>query len=139
MKRPAPGLNNMPKIPSKKSPPPLAKPRANILKSDDTSEFKSAFSNRIVSIVLLNPYPTINGSVKEINFRIFCFCFIIMNIKKKNRGMIIKIISPLIMNPNIKKLAEIVEYNILGVSRNFLKYKNPARAKNTEGTILYDV
>ena len=39
MKRPAPGLNNMPKIPSKKSPPPLAKPRANILKSDDTSEF----------------------------------------------------------------------------------------------------
>ena len=69
MKRPAPGLNNMPKIPSKKSPPPLAKPRANILKSDDTSEFKSAFSNRIVSIVLLNPYPTTNGSVKEINFR----------------------------------------------------------------------
>ena len=53
--------------------------------------------------------------------------------------MIIKIISPLIMNPNIKKLAEIVEYNILGVSRNFLKYKNPARAKNTEGTLLNDV
>ena len=54
-------------------------------------------------------------------------------------GIIIKTISFLTIKPNIKKLAEMSEYNILGVSRNFLKYRNPTRAKNTDGALLYDV
>ena len=54
-------------------------------------------------------------------------------------GIMIKIISGLTMKPKTKKLAEIVEYSIFEDSRNFLKYRNPARAKKTDGALLNDV
>ena len=34
---------------------------------------------------------------------------------------------------------DIDEYSILFESKNFLKYKNPARRKNTDGALLNDV
>ena len=43
------------------------------------------------------------------------------------------------MKPKTRKLADMVECNILEDSRNFLKYKNPARAKNKDGVLLNDV
>ena len=82
--------------------------------------------------------------IKEINFRNFwmgCFLFQLITVmtKKNTMGIITKIISPLIMKPKTKKLADIDEYSILFESKNFLKYKNPARRKNTDGALLNDV
>ena len=82
--------------------------------------------------------------IKEINFRNFwmgCFLFQLITVmtKKNTMGIITKIISPLIMKPKTKKLADIDEYSILFESKNFLKYKNPARMKNTDGALLNDV
>ena len=53
--------------------------------------------------------------------------------------MMNKIISFLTMKPKTKKLADMIEYSILEESRNFLKYKNPTKAKKTEGALLNDV
>jgi hypothetical protein len=53
--------------------------------------------------------------------------------------MMKKITSPLIIKANTKKLAAMVECRILELSRNFLKYRNPVKRKNIEGTVLYDV